>query len=449
MAKRSVKRLLAILLAILLLFISACSVLHDSSSNTFSTALAYGSFDNGDLRCQPQESANINQIEQSQIEQCLATGCSFETLPLIGHLSQQPTFEQVKSRLLVSHSWMYHRFIEVFQAMPAKLQQDMLLLFRPIAAIQIANHIRPSHYRSNTASIYLDPATLWLTREEKQDVCSSPDYRSNFGSELQFRTVSRIVKDNARAYQSYSLNDDSERNLEEIVVPFTRLLFHELAHANDFISPQILQQAASQETPAQLISQHYDQLSSTRLKEEFPLLSEEMSEYAAIRYRGREAREPFLSYDGSDIAYFFAPDGANHTYNYSTIREDIAMLFEAVLTKLYFKADWDIAFARVEKENPKCDDYVVTWGSRGRIGAPQIRERAIFAVSHILPERDLVSFINNLPEALPLTPGCGWCDNLDRLCSGAAVQSPQEQFFLKDEPMPPEDLLPPFSHLLQ
>jgi hypothetical protein len=86
-------------------------------------------------------------------------GCSLDTLPLIGMLTEDPSIDEIMQRVLVSHPWMGSRFREVLEKMPA----EMLLMMRGVTAIVISYDIRPSNHSIYSGAIYLDPNVMWLT----------------------------------------------------------------------------------------------------------------------------------------------------------------------------------------------------------------------------------------------------------------------------------------------
>ncbi len=135
--------------------------------------------------------------------------CNLNTLPLLGMETAEPTVAQVMERVVVSHQWMGERFQQVLEAMPAEIR----LMTRGLTAIIISYDVRPSFYTTQTGAIYLDPAGLWLTLEEKQVVDTAPDYRSEFGKVLDFSIFWRYTLDQEHATR---LPDDRDRTVDEV-----------------------------------------------------------------------------------------------------------------------------------------------------------------------------------------------------------------------------------------
>ena len=63
---------------------------------------------------------------------------------------------------------------------------------------------------------------------------TAPDFRAEFGSELMFVPLSRYVDGTDYAWEYFSLSDNQTRIISDLEMPLTGLMFHELAHANDF-----------------------------------------------------------------------------------------------------------------------------------------------------------------------------------------------------------------------
>jgi hypothetical protein len=339
----------------------------------------------------------------------MASLCTLGTLPLIGPDSPAPTISDVMSRVLVSHPWMALRFEEVL----IKLPPDMLTLFKGVTAIVIDSDIRPSFYSAGTAAIYLDPASLWLTNEEKATISRVADYRSNFGADLQFIDLWRYVKDNAYAYASYSLTGTETRQLSDITYPLARLLFHELAHANDLLPPGSQPALDPQMTPYQAILSLADVTIAEGLHATSPLISELWLSLARVLYRGVPATPEQISYSADVVGDSFASDVANETYSYSSRHEDVAMLFEEAMMKYYFDIDRDIAFTDLPLTiRPTCDDYRVRWGVRNRLGDPYVKPRAALVAAELLPGVDFATFFDGFPAPTSMVIDQGWCSNL-------------------------------------
>lgn len=367
------------------------------------------------------------------------TPCPLGQLPLLGQSHETLTTEAIMERTLVSHSWMAERFEQVLDALPADLRR----LFGGVTAVVIGSEIRPSYFWLNTGAIYLDPAELWLTRNEWKTISRDPDYRSGFGQSLNYESLARYVHDGNYAWQATPASGPTEdRPLEAILPPLASLLFHELAHANDYFPPARQPLVDPQWTPAQAGQQLRPESASAALVNTYPLNSSLMMDLAEVRFQGREATESEQRLTPRAVGLTFAEDYANDDYAYVSaqnrrfFREDTAMLFEEAMMQFHFDIRREIAFTdSPEPDGAVCDDYVVRWGERGRAGHQSVRPRLALIVP-ILLDRPADPYLDELPEAESLETDLGWCANLGSAergiqRAGDAPQSP---------PLPQQDI---------
>jgi hypothetical protein len=339
---------------------------------------------------------------------CIADdgACTLETLPLVGMVNDAPTVDQIMNQLVVSHSWMGVRFREMLSIMPA----EMLLLFRAVTAVVISSDIRPSHYRPGTGAIYLDPALLWQTNQEKATIGQDPDFRSNFGKDLQFIRVWRFVIGGENAWQSYSLTGNAVRTLNDTKVAFSWLLYHELAHANDCASPQNWASFDQTQTFGANSSAQMDagtcvfQLLDTQMG----LLSQTWLGLAQVFYQGADSNQGQRNMTAIEAGDAFAADHAHDAYSYSSQREDVAMAFEAAMMKKHFNADRDMAIIP-QFTDFSCDNAGIKWGQRGRMAVPEVLPRTQFVTERILPTVNFDSFYQNLTPAIDINFDHNWC----------------------------------------
>lgn len=329
--------------------------------------------------------------------------CNLRTLPLLGMEYNDPGIAQIMDRVLVSHDWMGERFEELLYELP----QAMLPLFKGVTAIVIDADIRPAYYSSGTGAIYLDPAFLWLSVEEKRTINPKQDYRAGFDDPLAFRYVHRYLIDGQPAYNWGSLTDNSTRELADILLLISALLLHELAHANDFIPPDTYDVINLDHTVVDVASAHGELWLSTQLEDSSRLESQIMHSLGAVMYRGTTPSSDDLEVTSAEAGTHFEPDGAADHYAYSSQWEDFAMLFETTMMKFFFNADYELAFTSVPQDAWQCDDYLIGWGVRNRIGDDNVRERARFSASTLLPATDFNAFFDTLER--PTEISGDWC----------------------------------------
>ncbi|NQZ89195.1 MAG: hypothetical protein HRT54_16600 [Colwellia sp.] len=338
--------------------------------------------------------------------------CTFNTLPLIAHDTTTPTVDDIMDRVVVSHHWMGERFREFLENFDPN--DDFKNLLRANTAIVISYDIRPSYYWVVSGAIHLDANYFWLTPDERDTINQAPDYRASFGSDLNFAMPWRYVKNNDYTTTYISENLRTNRAPEDVLYGLTYLMYHELAHANDFFPSTSWSNLNRDQTilsAAQQISNDTG-YKSDQLKNTHPLLGDEMYALAQVRFHGMAATSAQKAYQPSDVSTFFSAEKAPQFYNYSSLREDYAMLFDAFMMKIRFDISRDVAITNSPRSVD--ENYIVTWGQRGRIGDEFIKPRVLYAVSNILPEvKGVESLINNLPSPIMMNIGETWSENLN------------------------------------
>jgi hypothetical protein len=336
--------------------------------------------------------------------------CKLSELPFIGQQLHSPTKADVLAQTVVSHPWMATRFSQLLDKMP----KDMLQLFRGVTAVVIGADIRPSHYNPDTGAIYLDPEGLWLNDAERTTISTDADFRSEFGNELSFRTTWRYVKGNSDAWNYYSLTSSGvTRTINDIVMPMADLLFHELAHANDFMPPLLLASINPARTASEQLLANESSLISSDLTHRLPLNSSMQFALADVMFSGVKATANQKQLTAAQVGVDFEIDGANDSYNYTSQYEDVAMLFEEVMMKYHYKTDRDIAFTDAPTSSGGlCNEYIVRWGVRNRIANPLVQSRAKLIVQQVLGINDASTYFTNVGAIKNLSLGIDWCSNL-------------------------------------
>ncbi|MGI1679303.1 MAG: hypothetical protein K6L75_11260 [Cellvibrionaceae bacterium] len=362
-----------------------------------------------------------------------------------------PTIDDIISRTVVSHPWMSDRLAEVLVQMP----DDLLKLFGGVTAIVIGADIRPSHYSYRTGAIYLDPASFWLTNGEKQTIDTAPDFRSAFGKELNFLSLSRYVIGNEYAWKIFPLDSNEERTVNDITLPVAYLLFHELAHANDFNLLAMVDGHNNNRSVYQAFAFNYTNalITSMQLKANQPLTSQIMFGLADVMFKGEDTTEEQRLLSPTDVGLAFEIDGAADDYSYNNEFEDTAMLFGEVMMKYHFGVDREVAYTAVpsDRDDIECSDLIVGWGYRNRIADPLVKSRAEFVVQEILSIDDASAYFANIPSSpTTLINGIDWCTNLALFEVGNTTSTKTlEKISNKTKTIPKfrkSDLLSPHQH---
>lgn len=343
----------------------------------------------------------------------LTSSCTLEKLPLIAKEVQNstntPNIDTIMDRVVVSHQWMGDRFKEFL--INNDPYNDIKNLLRATTAIVISYDIRPSFSWWATGAIYLDANNFWLTAQERDTINEAPDRRADFGNDLQFVMPWRYVKDNDYASAHIPTFVRVNRTTSAGLYRLTSLMYHELAHANDFF-PSTEWYIHSSQTRI-LDAALNSNFESDKLSLALSLQSQTMRNLAQVSFWGQTANNTQKSYLPIDIESFFKPDAATDYYAYSSLFEDYAMLFEELMMQERFNVFRDVAITNQPTgDNVSALDYIVTWGQRGRIGEENIKPRVLFSASRILPEFDSATAINNIPAPIAMTVGKNWIENL-------------------------------------
>ena len=339
----------------------------------------------------------------------LSSSCRLSSLPLIAQDTLSPSVDDIMERVVVSHPWMGERFKAFLEQYDT--DNDFKNLLRATTAIVISYDIRPAFYWAATGAIYLDPDYLWLTPSERDTINEAPDYRSGFGSELQFEMLWRYVKNSNYASKYFPLNERINRDSNDILFDLGYLLYHELAHANDFFPSTKWQQLSS--NTRVLDAALNENTQSDILDISYPLNSQVMKDLAQVRYTGANPSNQQISYQPSDIESYFEPDGAVYFYSYTSTREDYAMLFEELMMYSRYGISRDIAITNNPPNGSPSSAYIVNWGQRGRVAEEHLTDRVIFATERVLPEFDAQKALLALPQVKQLSSGANWAESLE------------------------------------
>ncbi len=341
--------------------------------------------------------------------------CTFNHLSLLGMQTASPTVDQIMTRVVVTHPWMGVRMRELLQLMPP----EVLLLMRGITGVVISSEVRPSFYWARTGAIYLDAEDLWLTEAERAVITTVPDPRLDDIRQFRFLMLWRYVQDD-RDIRSLP------RSLSSLRLRIAALLYHELAHANDFFPPSRLDSQIR--TIALYQNIRTILLPSTGLASTLPLQSTMMESLAQAAFFGVRPTATQLALTAADIAGEFPLDHANDYYNYATDREDLAMAFEEAMMLLTLGVSRDVAVVDNPADATVCNALTVAWGQRTRIGEAAVGARSIYVVDRILPEvaPAVTALVEGLPPPRAMVPGLGWCANIG-LGAAAARSLNQEE----------------------
>ena len=331
--------------------------------------------------------------------------CTIEELPFLGAEFEEPTVEDVMSRVLVSHRWLGDRLKEWLREFPA----DIRLLARSVTVIVIASDIRPAYYWPGSGAIYLDAGFFWQTPEEQAVVTMEEDFRSGFGNDMQLSIPWRFVHNNV----PLGLTATGERAPRADRLPqlLAFLLYHELSHAADFMPVSRVSSLDPDWSPWGAIIAQNAQWTSSKLVREHPLHSEMMLQLAQIFFHGRAPRREELALLPDDVFDDFASDGAVDFYSYASRFEDVADLHDAILMSYHHGYEKDIGIVGTEGDTRA--EANVAWGQRGRMTDANVIDRLRLVIDEIYPgdAHVLHGYLNERPTPLPMRRGDTWADN--------------------------------------
>jgi hypothetical protein len=345
--------------------------------------------------------------------------CALSTLPFLAQDTggAAPSVAQVMDRVVVSHDWMGDVFEQFLTAHDAS--GDFRRLLNGVTAIVIGAHVRPSFYYAVTGAIYLDAENFWLTPAQRDVIDELPDYRSDFDRDLAYSSLwryTRTVNGVARnIFLPFPRDQRNARDINYLLDETGWLLYHELAHASDFLPPAARGTLDGNGSPWDNIGPRYAarQLPSDQLADLFPLTSGEVRGLAQVKFLGASATQQQRDYTPQQVAGFFSLDRATDEYNYATTYEDIAMLFEEFMQAHRHGIRRDFAITDKVGPGTSGDTLAVRWGSRGRIADDAVKPRIKAVLAQLAPWiADPAAAVDALPAPLAMRAGDSWNANL-------------------------------------
>ncbi|WP_438863731.1 hypothetical protein [Neptunicella sp.] len=326
--------------------------------------------------------------------------CTFAQLPLIGTEHPIPDIDDILARLVVSHDWMGERFKQYLTQ--SNVSADMLNLLRATTAIVISYDVRPSFYWSATGAIYLDAENFWLTPQERDSLNDAPDYRSDFGNELQFSVPWTYTHNGEAAFAYYDAAARQQREFADMESEVTWLMYHELAHANDYIGSDRWSSLSPDSDPNQAAND--SDSTSDSMSAMYPLTETTMLELAEVSFAGKTATAQQKAYHASDIVSLFSDDNATDFYNYSSKAEDLAMFFQHLM--ISYRLGFKSVVAILDNNN------IVEWGEFSRVDRAHLQQKAKYVIDHILPEVNSSTVLDSLPPVTNMQTGVSFSQSV-------------------------------------
>ncbi|AUN99655.1 hypothetical protein DOM21_02535 [Bacteriovorax stolpii] len=335
---------------------------------------------NDELFQHPEEVTlyNPNQINAENIKKCaFATSdkdsCKVELSPLLGVGKDTISVNDILNRTMSSQASYLQTFRNILNQMP----KESLQMFGAVNAIVISERIVPSFYHYGSGAIYLSSSYFWKTPEEKA-LIKKKDYREDYGISLQFLESSDYYKNGKSLYRNSSAKYRTEETMGPVLA---RLLYHELAHANDFFPKSYYNSATFDKTKTyyDLTNERWDQEQIVSQKLKSPLASKLLLKMGGILYQGEKATSEEINTKAYTVVDEFKHDVAANLYGYSTPREDLAMMIEQSMVYHHYGFSAYSIFIKLPSPNfkvPDDFDYPIAGGIKNKIADPKVKERA-------------------------------------------------------------------------
>lgn len=337
--------------------------------------------------------------------------CTLKSFPLIGQNHKKITLEAIKSRLVINKGakWQGDNFIELLKKY--KLVSELYMLFKPVASIVISDKISGSFYSRKTSSIYL-ASHLFKKPKNKKTYNRDKDPRSTRVKELRkskdpikFSIYSRSYLGNSKKSlfsQKFVGSEDQNRKAWDLDALET--IYHELAHANDFYSQNLIPYLGLLETSlgSMLWSKKYKRTLIFQLATDYykNIKSKKLKSWKNYIQFGYGSKKDFVSLSPIDVLTEFRNDYVVDPYGYSSQFENMATMFtEFMMLKnhgVISKASVNMITEKIE-EGETTLVHKTIWKHRARILSPQIFEyalslyNAIYGSEHSEKIRDYLS----------------------------------------------------------
>ncbi len=331
---------------------------------------------------------NVNSKFADAMKECIYAdtsekSCSLSKLPLLGISKKQITVDDILDRTMISHDFLGVAFKKALQQM----YPEILQMFGSVNSIVISDKINPSFYYINSGAIYLSAYFFWKNLEEREITTTVKDYRSDFGTSLQFGYSNYYRKNNQ------SINYTADRTIRtdtEIFFPIIFLLFHELSHANDFFPRSFYNNSTSIDMTQTYEEISYDRYDNNKLissNQPSDLTSVKLLHLAEVLFGGEPPTEEDNLLLAVDVANEFKKEKATVLYSFFSPFEDLASNAEESMMLYYYNIYKYVKIFKYPYSNfivPNDYHYQVVWGQKGRVLEPEIKVRALYAIENIL-----------------------------------------------------------------
>jgi hypothetical protein len=325
-----------------------------------------------------------NNLYASKMKECIYAdeyekSCKISDLPFLGSEDKTITIEMIMKRTLVSHDFLADTFRQTLKL----VKPEILQMFGSVTAIVISDQINPSFYYPLTGTMYLSGRYFWRDYDEYQLLNQVKDSREDSGHPLQFTYDSDYI--NLITKKSFNTRaDQSAQSYAEIAIRISRLLMHELTHANDYF-PQDFYADKKLDANQTVVDAALKRLEANLLiSQRLPtkVSSSKLAHLGQILYQGEDALPEDSLITATEVFNEFKNDIASDLYAYSTDNEDLAMLSEEALMLYYHDYQRYTVFLKLPGANiaiPEDYDYPIMGGLMGRVHNSKVKPRVLFA----------------------------------------------------------------------
>lgn len=348
---------------------------------------------------------NPNHPNAKNLKDCVfkteeETSCAVKESPLLGMSESPINVNAIMDRTMASRA----SYLETFRSVLNLMPKETLSLFNSVNAIVISDRIIPSFYHYGSGAIYLSGGYFWKTQEEKEASSKKKDYRADFGIDLAHYSTSDVLKNGKSIYNSDQLKTRSDYQIAPLLI---KLLFHELAHANDFfpksyysdktidIEKSYYSTSIGNWENKKLLSQNFKSELNSKLLEKI----------GQVQFQGEKADDEILNVSAVTVAREFNDDNATDTYAYSTPREDLATLVDDSLSLHFFDFEAFTIFVKLPHANftiTEDFEHPIGGGVKNKISAPQVKERAVDVLEKIFGQNLSQKISNSLELRRPV-----------------------------------------------
>ncbi|MBK23285.1 MAG: hypothetical protein CME70_04705 [Halobacteriovorax sp.] len=340
-------------------------------------------------------SAKPGSLYYSSIRNCalqkLGKDCTPEKVPLLGTKGREINTKFVLENTIVSHDFLAKNFEEYLNNIDNKF---LFALFASVSGIVITDEISSSFYYTPTGMIYLNASYLWKTQVEFKKLKFKKDGRYSRDERKKVFTDWDFVKDNKTIYSSYYVK---ERSIAVIKPVLTRLLFHELTHANDVYPIDEFDTLDKTKSYYELRSSRYENKEMVSRKIVYPE-TKKAWEYAIFLIYGELENPNSHDFTIEDFISDFVPNIGIIFYSYITNREHLAMMMENYFM-LFTEHYETCTYGKFRKDNES--DSSIFWFQKNRILQTNILLEARNAIELMLPA-DMAQELNSLNTVFSL-----------------------------------------------